>query len=97
MADQSESAVAALLREAEAAHGEYETTVLDGVRDEEWAEWYAAYLLDHGLEDLLPDAGDMEMNDLATLLERYDADYRREQPAWPWPEAYAQQLVAAFG
>lgn len=93
----AETAVAALLRETEAAHGAYETTVLGGERDEDWADWYAAYLLDHGLEDLLPDASDLEIGDLATRLGRYAADYEHEQPAWPWPDAYAQKLVAAFG
>lgn len=93
----AEAAVAALLRETEAAHGAYETTVLGGERDEDWAGWYAAYLLDHGLAALLPDVSDIEIGDLATLLGRYDEDYRRERPAWPWPDTYAQKLVAAFG
>ena len=97
MAATPEAAVGALLREAEAAHGEYEASVLGGVRDEGWADWYAAYLLEHGLEELLPDASGIEMRDLATLLGRYDEEYRREQPAWPWPDAYAQKLVAALG
>ena len=34
-----------LLREAEAAHGVYETTELGGVRDEEWAPWYAEFIV----------------------------------------------------
>jgi hypothetical protein len=34
-----------LLREAEAAHGEYERDELGGVRDEEWAPWYAEFIL----------------------------------------------------
>lgn len=33
------------LRRAEAAHGEYETRVLSGVRDANWADWYAEYLV----------------------------------------------------
>ena len=35
--------LAELLREAERAHGEYETTL--GHRDENWPTWYAAYIL----------------------------------------------------
>jgi hypothetical protein len=35
-----------LLRAAEAAHGQYEKTVLGGVRDEEWAPWYAEFIVD---------------------------------------------------
>lgn len=37
--------LASALRRAEAAHGEYETRVLAGVRDANWADWYAAYLV----------------------------------------------------
>ena len=32
-----------LLQEAEKGHAEYEKTL--GKRDEEWAEWYAKYIL----------------------------------------------------
>jgi hypothetical protein len=34
-----------LLREAEAAHGRYEKEELGGVRDEEWAVWYAEFIV----------------------------------------------------
>ncbi len=34
-----------LLREAEEAHGRYETEELGGVRDEEWAAWYAEFIV----------------------------------------------------
>ena len=43
-ADLSQDQLADLLREAERAHGEYEREL--GVRDEEWPEWYAGYILD---------------------------------------------------
>jgi hypothetical protein len=36
METKPEKAIAALLREAETAHGAYETNVLGGVYDEEW-------------------------------------------------------------
>ena len=35
---------AALLREAEGAHAEYEREL--GSRDEDWPSWYAGYILD---------------------------------------------------
>jgi len=34
-----------LLRAAEAAHGKYERDELGGVRDEEWAPWYAEFIV----------------------------------------------------
>jgi hypothetical protein len=44
--DLTKEELAGYLREAEAAHGKYETEELGGVRDEEWAEWYAAFIVD---------------------------------------------------
>jgi hypothetical protein len=35
-----------LLQEAEAAHGVYEKEELGGVRDEQWAAWYAGFIVD---------------------------------------------------
>jgi hypothetical protein len=37
--------LAKLLREAEAAHGQYETQL--GHRDDDWPTWYARYILEH--------------------------------------------------
>jgi hypothetical protein len=34
-----------LLREAEKAHGQYEKEELGGERDEEWAPWYAEFIV----------------------------------------------------
>jgi hypothetical protein len=44
-ADLTKEELTGLLREAEAAHGKYETEELGGVRDEEWAAWYAEFIL----------------------------------------------------
>jgi hypothetical protein len=45
MAELSAEQLAQLLREAEAAHGVYETEELGGVRDEEWPAWYAEFIV----------------------------------------------------
>ena len=37
--------LAAALRRAEAAHGEYEKRALAGVRDANWSDWYADYIV----------------------------------------------------
>jgi len=39
----TKDALAALLKEAEAAHAAYEET--RGTHDEAWAEWYASYIV----------------------------------------------------
>jgi hypothetical protein len=41
--------LAALLREAETAHGKYEKTL--GHTDEDWPSWYAQYILDKLAKD----------------------------------------------
>jgi hypothetical protein len=91
-----EKAVAALLREAETAHGVYETNDLAGVYDEAWPAWYAAYLLEHGLSDHLPGAEHLDVATLAAMLTRLAADYERGEQANPWPDVYAQGIVAGF-
>lgn len=37
--------LASAFRRAEIAHGEYEKNILKGKRDENWPEWYAAYMV----------------------------------------------------
>ena len=92
----SENAVAALLRDAGTAHGVYEANVLGGVYDEEWPAWYAAYLLDNGLDDLLPGAESLDVDNLTAMLARLAADYERGEQASPWPDVYARGIVASF-
>jgi hypothetical protein len=91
-----EQATAALLREAEAAHGAYETKVLGGVYDDAWAAWYAAYLLDHGLRDHLPGAKPLDVDNLAAMLARLATDYEQGEQTSPWPDVYARGIVAGL-
>jgi hypothetical protein len=44
IADVTREELAALLKEAERAHAEYEREL--GSRDEDWPSWYAGYILD---------------------------------------------------
>jgi hypothetical protein len=91
-----EKAIAALLTETETAHGAYETNDLGGVFDQEWPARYAAYLLDHGLRDLLRGAESLDVVNLAAMLARLAADYERGDKAGPWPDVYARGIVAGF-
>ena len=52
MAELTADRLAKLLREAEAAHGKYETEELGGVRDEEWPAWYAEFIVKRLTEDV---------------------------------------------
>jgi hypothetical protein len=91
-----EARIAALLRETESAHGAYETEVLGGKRDEEWPAWYATYLLDHGLRELLPGLDPSGAKDLGAKLVQLNDDYQRAQPAGDWPEFYARRMAEAL-
>jgi hypothetical protein len=91
-----EKAIAALIRETETAHGAYETNNLGGVYDEAWPTWYATYLLDHGLNDHLPGAERLDVDDLTAMLARLAADYERGDQHNPWPDVYAQGIIARF-
>ena len=75
--DQSE-AIRALLDEAEGAHGVYEATELNGVYDEEWPRWYAAYAVEHGIGGLL--GREVATDDLAAFLATSYAEYERAEP-----------------
>lgn len=50
----STSDLAAALRRAEAAHGQYEKEKLHGQRDADWPSWYAAYMIAEGAGKPLP-------------------------------------------
>ncbi|HEU5099761.1 MAG TPA: hypothetical protein VFU22_12110 [Roseiflexaceae bacterium] len=84
--------IANLLDTTQAAHGAYEEHELNGVYDQAWPAWYAAYLVEHGIGDLLGQAITAEQ--LARLLKQYDEDYRAQQRQEGWPIYYAAQLLA---
>jgi hypothetical protein len=84
--------LANLLDKTQAAHGAYEERELNGVYDQAWPAWYAAYLVEHGIADLLGQA--ITAAQLARLLKQYDEDYRAQQRQNGWPDYYATQLLA---
>jgi hypothetical protein len=45
MAKLTKEELGGLLRDAEKAHGAYEQEELGGVRDENWADWYAEFIV----------------------------------------------------
>jgi hypothetical protein len=88
----TQHAVAELLSQAGSAHGVYEERELNGVYDQSWPEWYAAYLVEHRLGELL--GASIAVEQLSRLLKQYDQDYKRERPGVGWPQFYAARLIA---
>jgi len=89
------SLIASLLSQASAAHAVYERTTLKGVRDKAWPDWYAAYLVEHGVADLINYA--VTAAQLSRLLAEYDREYTHQKPDEDWPNYYARRIAAIFG
>lgn len=93
-ADDQVEAVAALLSKAEAAHGVYEATVLNGVYDQDWPRWYAAYALEHRIGELV--GHDVGANRLgAFLASSFEAFKAADpKPTESWAAWTARRIVA---
>jgi hypothetical protein len=90
-ADQIE-AIRALLDETEAAHGAYETTELNGVYDMEWPAWYAAYAVEHGIDDLI--GRQVPADELGRFFSSAYAEFQQAdpKPSEPWAAYTARRL-----
>jgi hypothetical protein len=88
------SRIAALLHEAgETHHIVYR--IVDG-DDPDWASWYANWLLN--LSELPQILGTPPVrSELVWLLVTLDREYADTSPDVPWPEFYAERIVAQFG
>ncbi len=73
------------------AHHEYQETVLNGVYNVNWAPWYASYLIENGLGELL--GYNIDKETLTKFLVDVDKKYQLEKPNQKWPVYYALQLA----
>lgn len=92
-------AVRVLLTQAESAHAEYEATALQGVYDQEWPRWYAAYAVDHGIEAIVGPS--VTTDRLAEFLAATNAEFQRiaptltePTPTEPWAAYTARRIIA---
>jgi hypothetical protein len=95
MADERTSQVAELLSETESAHGTYEREELDGVRDEQWARWYADYLVQGELPDTLGSSPSSE--EVAAVLTEATTDLESAGSDADWSEYAAARVVERLG
>ena len=87
--------ITALLDLAGQAHHHYEQTVLNGVYDQDWPDWYADYALIHGLGNQLqrsPTAAELSQ----FLKSEYEA-FKVSHPQESWATHTARQLIAIYG
>ena len=95
MADERIERVTQLLDEAESAHGTYEQEQLGGQRDEQWARWYAEYVVERDLGGVLGTTPTIEEVD-AVLTEATE-DLEREGGDREWSEFAAERVVSRLG
>ena len=85
-------AIRTLLTQTSDAHGRYEETELQGVYDQDWARWYAAYAIEHGIGDLIGHA--VTTDQLAAFLTSSNVKFERVEPkpdeSWA---AYTARLI----
>ena len=94
MAADRVEAVSALLVETMEAHGKFEETELNGVYDQEWARWYAAYAVEHELGNLVGHA--VTTDQLAQFLASSNVEFAQAAPktAESWANYTARRLAA---
>jgi hypothetical protein len=94
MADDRTEAVKVLLVQAEAAHGTFEATELKGVYDQEWARWYAAFAVEHGISELV--GHPVTTDELAQFFANTNVQYEQAQPkpGEPWAAYTAGRITA---
>jgi hypothetical protein len=83
-----------LLSMAGNAHHSYEKKVLNGRADEQWAEWYADYLIGHGIDNVIGDRLAAEI--LTRFLLETERERLSDATRLNWTEFAARKLVDTF-
>lgn len=82
--------IEALLIQAERAHGQYERSVLNGVYDQNWADWYAQYAIEYDIEKYLN--RQLSTKQLSQFLSQSYDQYQAEQSQQVWATYTAERL-----
>ena len=89
-ADQVHQLVA-LLTKTGAAHRDYIENIEKVDVDYRWPVWYAVYLLDHDLEEIL--GLEIDKASLAGFIADMDGVYKESSSEQSWQDYYAQKLL----
>jgi hypothetical protein len=94
MTDERVASIDALLVDTMEAHGRFEESELQGVYDQGWPRWYAAYAVDHGMAALV--GHDLTSDQLAAFLASTNDEFERTEPkpADPWQTYTARRMAA---
>ena len=89
-----QGAVDALLVETAEAHGVFEETELNGIYDQDWPTWYAAYAVEHGIGALI--GHEITADQLAQFLATSNVEFEQTDPRpdEPWATYTARRITA---
>ncbi|HLE73179.1 MAG TPA: hypothetical protein VI688_02930 [Anaerolineales bacterium] len=91
MAGLTQTALADLLRRTQSAHHEHQVNDLGGKYNEEWAQWYAEFLIDNGIADFL--ASPPKHANLAGFLDQGYRAFEAGGLPGDWADFIAGQLL----
>lgn len=87
--------IAFLLKETSTAHRDYEISEMSGETDPDWPGWYADYLVDNGLLEILKK--EISRKTIAQFLIDADQEFKTHQPEMSWMNYYANKLLENYG
>jgi hypothetical protein len=90
MAQDRVDEIAELLVQAGQAHGKYEQTELKGVYDQDWARWYAGYVVEQGISALLGHA--VTVDQLTKFFIASYLEFQQVKPNEDWANYTARKL-----
>jgi hypothetical protein len=94
MADIVKEKFSELLKKAKEAHAQFEKIELDGQYDEQWAAWYADYLITSGLPVLIGSEPDPDQ--LAAQLGEITQRHQAERTAENWADYTAREILQSL-
>jgi hypothetical protein len=83
-----------LLNQTGAAHGQYEETVLAGVYDQNWPDWYAQYAVGHGLGELM--GRGITTPEYSHFLAASFEDYKQDNLGQSWDDYTARKMMESL-
>lgn len=87
----NQESISRLLSQAASAHHRFEQTVLDSGGDHEWQAWYAGYVIEHGLNELLPQP--ISVDRLSQFLTESNRRYEQIDKREAWAQFTADDLI----
>jgi hypothetical protein len=94
MRDQLHQQLMQWLQMAASEHHTYETTVLEGVHDAQWPEWYARWLIEQRLNEMLET--ELTAEALSQQIIEINAAYEQSDKSESWNTFTANALIARY-